>query len=69
MKLDVLHQVVGKTRTGKLVVCALSHSHIPVVLKYIENIRYSADDLLDAHAIFEYFYGENTSTTSFQPPR
>ncbi len=54
MKLDVLHQTVGKTRTGKIVFCASDPNHIPLILDYFSEASYSADDLLDAHAIFEY---------------
>lgn len=54
MKLDILHQIVGETRTGKVVVYASDPDHIVLVFEHFDSLDYSADDLLDAHALFEY---------------
>ena len=54
MKLDILYQIVGKTRTGKLIVCALKFENIDFVAKYFARFNFSNDDLLDAYALFEY---------------
>lgn len=55
MKLDILHQKVGTTRTGKPVFCALDHKKARTAAAYSKvALCFSADDILDAHALFEY---------------
>lgn len=52
--MKVLHQAIGKTRTGKTLVCASNHEDISHVYTYFIDHNYSTDDILDAHALFEY---------------
>lgn len=54
MKLSLLHRTVGKTRSEKVVVCALELEGVKSVSAYLKAWHFSVDDLLDARAIFEY---------------
>ncbi len=54
MKLEFLHQIVGKTRTDKIIICALNLEELTLISRYYSDHGYSADELLDALAVFEY---------------
>jgi hypothetical protein len=53
MTLNMLHQIVGTTRSGKSIICANEFEKIEIICAYFEVIL-SKDDLLDALAVFEY---------------
>lgn len=54
MKLNILHQEVGTTRTGKTIICATRIENAAVVCGHFKKILFSSDDLLDVLAVFEY---------------
>ena len=54
MALDMLHLVVGKTRTGKSIICATNLEGIGAARDHFDSPCFSADDLFDAFALFSY---------------
>ena len=54
MALNVLHLVVGKTRTGKSIICATNLEEINAIRIHFGPDCFSADDLFDAFALFSY---------------
>ena len=54
MTLNILHQIVGATRTGKTIVCANEFENTAVICAHFEETLFSMDDLLDALAVYEY---------------
>jgi hypothetical protein len=54
MALNMLHQVVGKTRTEKSIICATNSEGIEAVRDHFASPFFSADDLFDAIALFGY---------------
>ena len=54
MALNVLHLVVGKTRTGKLIICATNFEGLEAARDHFDTPCFSADDLFDAFALFSY---------------
>ena len=54
MALNVLHLVVGKTRTGKSIICATNLEEINAIRIHFGPQFFSADDLFDAFALFSY---------------
>ena len=54
MALNVLHLVVGKTRTDKSIICASNFEGIEAARKHFDSPCFSADDLFDAFALFSY---------------
>ncbi len=54
MTLNILHQVVGRTRAGKTIFCAIESSDASIVCAYFADQGFSPDDLFDALAVFEY---------------
>ena len=54
MALNVLHLVVGKTRTGKSIIGATNLEEIKAIrINFVPHF-FSADDLFDAFALFSY---------------
>ena len=54
MALNVLHLVVGKTRTEKSIICATNLEEINAIRIHFGPHFFSADDLFDAFALFSY---------------
>jgi hypothetical protein len=54
MALDMLHLVVGKTRTKKSIICATNSEGIEAARDHFNSPCFSADDLFDAFAVFSY---------------
>jgi hypothetical protein len=54
MALNVLHLVVGKTRTDKSIICATNLEEIKATRIHFGPHFFSADDLFDAFALFSY---------------
>ncbi len=54
MTLKILHQIVGKTRSNKIVYCAIEPQKTRTISEYFESSSFSKNDLFDAYAIFEY---------------
>ena len=54
MALNVLHLVVGKTRTDKSIICATNLEEINAIRIHFGPDCFSADDLFDAFALFSY---------------
>ena len=52
MALNVLHLVVGKTRTDKSIICATNLEEINAIRIHFGPDCFSADDLFDAFALF-----------------
>ena len=54
MALDMLHLVVGKTRTEKSIICATNFEGLEAARDHFDSPCFSADDLFDAFALFSY---------------
>ena len=54
MALNALHQVVGKTRTGKSIISATNLEEIKATRIHFGPDCFSVDDLFDAFALFSY---------------
>lgn len=54
MKPNFLHQIIGKTRTDKILICAISAENAIVIPRYFQDQCFSVEELLDAFAVFEY---------------
>ena len=54
MALNMLHLVVGKTRTDKSIICATNLEEINAIRIHFGPHFFSADDLFDAFALFSY---------------
>ena len=54
MALDMLHLVVGKTRTEKSVICATNFEGLEAARDHFDSPCFSADDLFDAFAVFSH---------------
>jgi hypothetical protein len=54
MALDMLHLVVGKTRTEKSIICATNFEGLKAARDHFDSPCFSADDLFDAFALFSY---------------
>ena len=54
MALDMLHLVVGKTRTEKSIICATNFEGLEAARDHFDSPCFSADDLFDAFAVFSY---------------
>ena len=54
MALNMLHLVVGKTRTDKSIICATNVEEINAIRIHFGPHFFSADDLFDAFALFSY---------------
>lgn len=54
MTLKILHQIVGKTNSGKIVFCALDSKNVQYISEYMSVSSFSLEDLLDSYALFEY---------------
>jgi hypothetical protein len=54
MALNMLHLVVGKTRTDKSIICATNLDEIKATRIHFGPPLFSADDLFDAFAVFSY---------------
>lgn len=54
MTINILYQMVGKTRSGKNIVCVTNLDKIEVIQTYFVELTFSAEDLFDAFAVFEY---------------
>ena len=54
MALDMLHLVVGKTRTDKSIICATNFEGIEAARDHFDSPCFSADDLFDSFALFSY---------------
>jgi hypothetical protein len=60
MALNVLHLVVGKTRTGKSIICATNLEEINAIRIHFGPHLFSADDIFDAFALFSYLLIRST---------
>lgn len=53
--LNFVFENIGRTRSDKIVIAAAEREDVEEVMDYLNKIvRFTADDLLDAYAMFNY---------------